>query len=149
MVREDCVANREAKRSCTHKRGVRERIGLAARPEPFATRPEPGRALDCSVVAANLLAAEASGEKVAGRVFNVGGGASISILQLVEELNRLTDQTLQPRFEPARAGDVLHSCADISAIQSAIGFRETVGWREGLRRTVDDYRQHLPLQREC
>jgi len=57
----------------------------------------------------------------------------------------LTGQTLQPGFEPARAGDVLHSCADISAIQSAIGFWETVGWREGLRRTVDDYRQHLPL----
>ena len=102
-----------------------------------------------NVIAANLQAAEASGEKVAGRVFNVGGGASISILQLVEELNRLTDQTLQPRFEPARGGDVLHSCADISAIQSAIGFRETEGWREGLRRTLDDYRQQLPPHRQC
>ena len=104
MVREDCVANREAKRSCTHKPGVRERFGLAARPEPFATRPEPGRALDCSVVAANLLAGEASGEKVAGRVFKIGGGASISILQLIEELNRLTGKTLPASIRTSARG---------------------------------------------
>jgi len=101
-----------------------------------------------NVVAANLLAAEAPKDKVAGKVFNVGGGQNISILQLVEELNRLTGQTLSARFEPARAGDVLHSCADISAIQRAIRFQEKVTWREGLQRTFDWYRGALrkPLQ---
>jgi len=94
-----------------------------------------------NVVAANLLAAEAPAAKVAGQVFNVGGGQSISILQLVEELNRLTGQTLQPRFEPARAGDVLHSCADISAVKRVLGFQQQVTWQEGLQRTLDFYRQ--------
>jgi len=94
-----------------------------------------------NVVTANLLAAEAPAEQVAGRVFNVGGGQSISILQLVDELNRLTGQKLQPRFEAARAGDVLHSRADLTAIQRALGFEEKVAWREGVERTLDFYRQ--------
>lgn len=93
-----------------------------------------------NVVAANLLAAEAPSAKVAGQVFNVGGGQSISILELIAELNRLTGQTLEPHFEPARAGDVRDSCADISAIQRALGFQEKVGWRKGLQRTLDFYR---------
>ena len=94
-----------------------------------------------NVVAANLLAAEAPAASVAGKVFNVGGGQSITILQLVEELNRLTAQQLKPRFEPARAGDVRDSCADITALRKAFGFEEQVGWKEGLGRTLDWYRE--------
>jgi len=94
-----------------------------------------------NVVAANLLAAEAPASRVAGQVFNVGGGQSISILQLGEELNRLTGQNLKPRFEPARTGDVLHSCADITAIQRALEFKQQLTWQQGLQRTLDFYRQ--------
>src|SRR5580692_8746039 len=43
-----------------------------------------------NVVRANLLAAEAAG--AVGKVYNVAGGKSISLLQLVEELNRMTGQ---------------------------------------------------------
>jgi nucleoside-diphosphate-sugar epimerase len=93
-----------------------------------------------NVVAANLAAAEAPADKVAGRVFNIAGGQSISLLQLVSELNRLTKQSLQPRFEPARSGDVKTSQADISAAQSALGYQSRVTWQEGLERTLDFYR---------
>jgi nucleoside-diphosphate-sugar epimerase len=93
-----------------------------------------------NVVSANLLAAEAPAEKVAGRAFNVAGGRSVTLLELVEELNRLTGQALQPHFEPARAGDVRTSLADISALQEATGFQVLVPWQEGLRQTLDFYR---------
>jgi UDP-glucose 4-epimerase len=93
-----------------------------------------------NVVHANLLAAEAPAELVAGRVFNVAGGQSINLLQLVDELNRLTGQQLRPRFEPPRVGDVRASVADISAIQKALGFQTRVSWQEGLRHTLDFYR---------
>ena len=93
-----------------------------------------------NVVEANLLAAEASEEKVTGKVFNVAGGQSISLLDLVAELNQLTGQNLQPRFEPARAGDVRSSLADISAAKKNLGYKPFVGWQEGLRRTLEYYR---------
>ena len=94
-----------------------------------------------NVVQANLLAVEAPPEKVAGRVFNVAGSQSISLLQLVADLNRLTHQTLQPRFEPPRAGDVRSSLADISAARETLGYQMTVTWPDGLHRTLDFYRQ--------
>ncbi len=92
-----------------------------------------------NVVQANLLAAEAPADLVAGRYFNIAGGESISLLQLVEELARLTGGVGALRFEPARAGDVRHSSADLAAARS-IGFRPTVTWQEGLARTLDFYR---------
>ncbi len=91
-----------------------------------------------NVVHANLLAAEAAG--VAGKVFNVAGGQSISLLQLVAELNRLTGQSLAPQFEPTRVGDVRSSMADISAAQRELGYQSEVSWEEGLRRTLEFYR---------
>jgi nucleoside-diphosphate-sugar epimerase len=94
-----------------------------------------------NAVTANLLAAEAPAEKVAGKVFNVAGGQSISVLQLVEELNQLTGRQLQPRFEPARIGDVRISLADISAAQRELNYEVKVNWQEGLRRTLDFYRE--------
>jgi UDP-glucose 4-epimerase len=91
------------------------------------------------VVRASLLAAEAPPAQVAGKVFNVGGGRSISLLQVIEELNRLTGQTLAPRFEPPRVGDVMHSVADITAIQRAVGFHPKVTWQQGLQRSLEYY----------
>ena len=93
-----------------------------------------------NVVRANLLAAEAPVKKVAGKVFNIAGGQSISLRQLVAELNRLTKQSLKPRFEAPRAGDVRSSRADVSAAQKALGYRLKIGWQEGLERTLEFYR---------
>jgi UDP-glucose 4-epimerase len=57
-----------------------------------------------NIVQANLLAAEAPAERVAGRVFNGGTGGSISLRQLVADLNNLTGlaQTLDfYRLQPS------------------------------------------------
>ena len=92
-----------------------------------------------NVVNANILAAEAPAGKVAGKIFNVGGGQSINLLQLVDELNKLTGQTLQPKFMPSRSGDVRCSLANIREIESAIGYEVGVPWQEGLKRTLAFY----------
>jgi UDP-glucose 4-epimerase len=91
-----------------------------------------------NVVRANLLAAEAP--DAAGKVFNVAAGQSITLLDLVAGLNHLTGQNLQPRFEPARVGDVRSSLADISAAQRELGYQVEVSWEEGLSRTLNFYR---------
>jgi nucleoside-diphosphate-sugar epimerase len=94
-----------------------------------------------NAVTANLLAAEAPAARVAGKVFNVATGESISLLQLVAELNRQTKQQLKPRFEPPRVGDVRNSQADISAATAALGYKVEVSWADGLARTLDFYCQ--------
>lgn len=94
-----------------------------------------------NIVQANLMCAEAPEASVAGRVFNAATGSSISLLQLVADINELTGQQLQPRFEKERAGDILHSQADISAAVEATGYAPKVTWKEGLAQTLDFYRR--------
>ena len=94
-----------------------------------------------NIVQANLMCAEAPEASVAGRVFNAATGSSISLRQLVADINELTGQQLQPRFEKERTGDILHSQADITAATEAIGYAPGVTWKDGLAQTLEFYRQ--------
>ena len=76
---------------------------------------------------------------VSGNVYNVGTGRSITILQLVEALNRIFESKLEPQFVPTRAGDVKYSLADISRTRSDIGYDPAVNFEDGLKRTVEWY----------
>ncbi len=93
-----------------------------------------------NAVAANLSAAEAPSENVAGRAFNVACGQSVTLLQLIADLNELTGQSIEPEFGPGRMGDVRSSLADISAAVEAFGYAPSVGWKEGLSQTLGFYR---------
>lgn len=97
-----------------------------------------------NAVAANLAAAEAAEEAVAGRTFNVACGQSVTLLQLLADLNELTGQAVEPEFAPGRAGDVRSSLADITAAREAFGYEPRVTWKEGLARTLAFYREDTP-----
>lgn len=73
---------------------------------------------------------------VSGRVYNVGTGRSITVLDLVQALNRLLGTNLTPHHAPPRAGDVRFSLADISRTHSELGYEPTVNFEEGLARTI-------------
>jgi UDP-glucose 4-epimerase len=88
-----------------------------------------------NVADANLKAATASG--VAGHVFNVAGGVQTSLLDLIAALELATGKKLEPRFEPARSGEVRHSRAAIELARNVLGFVPTVGLEDGLGRTVE------------
>ena len=77
---------------------------------------------------------------VSGDVFNVGTGRGVSVVELVAALNRALGTSIEPRFGPARAGDVRFSLAKVGRIRAALGFDPKVGFEEGLKRTVDWYR---------
>ncbi|WP_437230816.1 SDR family oxidoreductase [Planctomicrobium sp. SH661] len=92
-----------------------------------------------SVVHANLLAATVPG--VSGRVYNVAGGSSISVLELLKLICEGLDVPFRPEFHPPRNGDILHSWADISAIRNDLGYEPQVSLEEGLKETLDYYRK--------
>ncbi|MGD0654139.1 MAG: SDR family oxidoreductase [Thermoguttaceae bacterium] len=92
-----------------------------------------------NVVQANLLAADAP--KVAGRVFNIASGKSTDLLTLLGALNRLLGTNVKPRHEPPRPGDVRESRADIAQAHQWLGYEPKVDFEEGLRRSIDYYRQ--------
>jgi UDP-glucose 4-epimerase len=90
-----------------------------------------------NVVRGNLLACTADGSKVGGQVINVACGGSISLLDLMDSLNKLLGTQIEPRFAPPRAGDVKHSCADIHKAGELLGYEPIVGFEEGLKRTLE------------
>jgi UDP-N-acetylglucosamine/UDP-N-acetyl-alpha-D-glucosaminouronate 4-epimerase len=93
-----------------------------------------------NVVDANLLACKAPAASVAGRVLNVATGRRITLNQICSTLQPLTSYRGQPNYGPERDGDIKHSLADISQAQAALGYKPTVDFEEGLKRTVDWYR---------
>lgn len=73
---------------------------------------------------------------------NLGTGYEITIRDLVELISRLMDfdgeliwETEQPNGQPRR-------CLDTTRAKETFGFTAQVGLEEGLRRTIEWYRQH-------
>ncbi len=94
-----------------------------------------------NVVQGNLLAADADAKLVAGRTFNVAGGRSTNLLELIAILNDLLNTRIEPVHEPLRAGDVRESLADITLARQRLGYEPQLDFQQGLRRSIDYYRQ--------
>jgi UDP-glucose 4-epimerase len=97
-----------------------------------------------NTVRANLLASEAPAEEVSGKMFNVATGVCYSLNQTYNILQGIIGFSGAPQYAPARTGDVKHSLADITLAQKHLKYAPTVGFEEGLRRTVEWYRQTSP-----
>ena len=78
--------------------------------------------------------------RASGQVINVATGGRISLLQLLQSLNRVMGTTATPEFGAARVGDVRDSQAAIEKAKELLGYEPSVGFEEGLRRTVAWYR---------
>jgi UDP-glucose 4-epimerase len=93
-----------------------------------------------NTVEANLLAAKAPASEADGRVFNVATGRRVELNEMFQLLKKLTGYSGDVQYGAERAGDIKHSLADISRAENHLGYRPTVDFEEGLRRTVEWYR---------
>ncbi len=91
------------------------------------------------VADALIRAADTPG--VSGRVYNVGTGGSVTLLELITTLNTILGTVAVPVHGPARPGDIRHSRAKIDRIRSELGYSTRVAFAEGLRRTLEWYRE--------
>ena len=77
---------------------------------------------------------------VSGRVFNIGTGRSVNLLELIAALNRQLGTNLTPKHAPPRAGDVRFSRADITRARRELGYEPRVAFEDGLAETLRWYR---------
>ena len=98
-----------------------------------------------NVVNANLLAARAPADRVAGNIFNVATGVRATLSETVTILSKLTGYAGPVQHAKERDGDVKHSLADIGLARTALGYEPTVDFQEGLRRTVEWYRTTMAI----
>lgn len=94
-----------------------------------------------NVVHANLLAASAPAVRVSGKTMNTATGRRITLNEVFETLCELTGFHGKAAYGPPRTGDIRDSLADIHLAGELLGYRPQVDFGEGLRRTVEWYRQ--------
>ncbi len=87
-----------------------------------------------NVVDGVLKACHAPG--VAGQAINVATGGRVSLNQLFQTLRSLTGSAVEPHYGPSRAGDIRDSQADIERARALLGYAPTVGFDDGLARTL-------------
>jgi nucleoside-diphosphate-sugar epimerase len=85
---------------------------------------------DC--VAATIAAAEAP----VGETFNIGGGESASVLDIIGRLEAIIGVKARRTFEPARSGDQRVTGADTRRLQRVTGWKPQVTLDEGLAQQV-------------
>jgi UDP-glucose 4-epimerase len=81
------------------------------------------------VVQANLIAMKHPKTKTG--IFNVGRGEPVTLIDLINTLNKLANKQVNSTHQPERAGDILHSVADISALK-ALGWTSAINIDAGL-----------------
>ena len=85
------------------------------------------------VVEANLRVGDADTAQVpAGTVFNVAGGSSVSMNEVLELLGTISGKEVRVERSAAVPGDVLRTGGTTDAIRRATGWDPKVGLREGL-----------------
>jgi UDP-glucose 4-epimerase len=96
-----------------------------------------------NVVEANLRAADADG--VSGKIFNIACGTGTSLNRVLALLGESLARPIAARHEPARAGDVRHSLADIAQAKAMLGYTAAVDFPTGLQRTLAWFRQQRSM----
>jgi nucleoside-diphosphate-sugar epimerase len=71
-----------------------------------------------------------------GEVYNVGGGETATVWEILGKLEGLTGCRANVRREPARAGDQRFTAADTGKLTRHLGWQPRVGLDEGLARQV-------------
>jgi UDP-glucose 4-epimerase len=85
------------------------------------------------VVDANVLALDQG----SGAMVNLGTGVGTSVLDIVRELNAILGASIEPIFEPARAGEIQRIYLDATRARQVLGWSPRTSFGEGLRRTVE------------
>ena len=96
-----------------------------------------------NAVQANLKAATAPAARVAGGVFNVATGRRVDLNETFQTLKQIIGFGGDVIHAAERNGDIKHSLADISLAEKAFGYKPTVDFEEGLRRTIEWYKKSM------
>jgi UDP-glucose 4-epimerase len=76
-----------------------------------------------------------------GKMYNAGNGGRVTLNQTWSLLQKMEGVEIPAKYGPPRAGDVRHSMADTTAAVAELGHAPRFTFEEGLKRTLEWYRQ--------
>jgi nucleoside-diphosphate-sugar epimerase len=95
-----------------------------------------------------LIRLSASDDNIIGSVINVGNGIPYKIIEVIDTIKGLIDDNacIQVGALPYRVGEVMESYCDNSLLKRLTGWEPQFSLEEGLRLTVQGYRNELPAR---
>ncbi len=76
------------------------------------------------------------------RIFNIGSSSPVQLLDMIVELERAFGCVAAKRFLPMQPGDAESTCADVSRLIDAVGFRPQTPLSVGVARFAEWYRSY-------
>ena len=73
--------------------------------------------------------------------YNIGTGYGVSVNEIHKALSELVPSDTPPVHGPPRAGDISKIWLDVSAAERDLNWATTTSFKDGLRETVDSFRQ--------
>ena len=80
-----------------------------------------------------------AGESELTGTFNIGRGHEVSVLELLDVLQRAAGTEIEPKLEPLRAGELERSAIDSRAAAAAFGWRAQIALDGGIAETFRWY----------
>lgn len=90
------------------------------------------------IVRANLLTLESP----FNGILNFGSGKGTSDQEVYQTVAAAVGSSLKPQYADVRPGEVEHICLDASRAEKILGWKPTVPFPEGVRKTVEYIRRH-------
>ena len=91
------------------------------------------------VARANLLALTKGSKKI----INVSTNQKLSVNELFAKMKKAAQSDVEPEYQPARPGDILHSYLNNALAKEELGFVPAYTLEEGLQETIDYYREKM------
>jgi nucleoside-diphosphate-sugar epimerase len=79
---------------------------------------------------------------VPGEIFNVGGGESVCVMDVIRKIEKITGRSARIQRLPERRGDQVYTGADVSKLWRHAGWKPKVGVEEGLALQIAWQSQH-------
>jgi UDP-glucuronate 4-epimerase len=81
------------------------------------------------------------------RIYNIGNNRPVKLTRFIEILEACLGRKAKLELLPMQPGDVVRTCADVTDLQRAVGFRPDTPVETGLARFVEWYREHYGAER--
>ena len=80
------------------------------------------------------------------RIYNIGNGRPVELMRFIEVIEDYLGTKAKKNMMPMQPGDVLETCADVTALQQAVGFSPTTPLELGLPRFINWYQNYYQTQ---
>jgi CDP-glucose 4,6-dehydratase len=98
---------------------------------------------DGAIAYTTLAEAIGARPELAGRAFNFSDEIQVTVLDLVRRILRLMESTLEPDIRNEASNEIVHQYLSAALARRVLGWGPRFGLDEGLRRTIDWYREFL------